>query len=271
MRILQLQSAEHDARVSTPCPDYTPNVKEDCLLMDGEELIGLYIANVNDYDLKLGAALHVANAELRSGRVPLNRLDRTSAIDLGCKTGKGLAALAKEGAAIQQVSAQLGSIPPNPRLRRVHPGYASTHTSATAKTFVKAMLGCAEKGMELLNQVAPTLHEQQLKAIEGVPEKWRFGKHFTSSISNFNGSVAYHRDTRNVIGSLNFIYCKRANSRGGCLNVPDYGATFEQPDNSLLIYPAWRNVHGVTPITTHENGGYRNTLIFYSLDYFLND
>ena len=55
---------------------------------------------------------------------------------------------------------------------------------------------------------------------------------------------------------------------GGCLNVPDYNATFEQADNSMLVYPAWRNVHGVTPIKPIAEGGYRNSLIFYPLKAF---
>jgi len=50
--------------------------------------------------------------------------------------------------------------------------------------------------------------------------------------------------------------------------VPDYGATFEQADNSMLVYPAWRNVHGVTPIIPTSDDGYRNSLIFYPLKAF---
>lgn len=39
-------------------------------------------------------------------------------------------------------------------------------------------------------------------------------------------------------------------------------------DNSMLVYPAWRNVHGVTPIVPTREGGYRNSLVFYSLKAF---
>jgi len=38
----------------------------------------------------------------------------------------------------------------------------------------------------------------------------------------------------------------------------------------MLVYPAWRNVHGVTPITATHDGGYRNSLVFYPLKAFLN-
>jgi hypothetical protein len=38
----------------------------------------------------------------------------------------------------------------------------------------------------------------------------------------------------------------------------------------MLYYPAWRNVHGVTPIVPLHEGGYRNTLVFYPLANFPN-
>ena len=50
--------------------------------------------------------------------------------------------------------------------------------------------------------------------------------------------------------------------------VPDYNATMDSCDNSMLVYPAWRNVHGVTPIVPLKEGGYRNSLVFYPLKAF---
>ena len=91
---------------------------------------------------------------------------------------------------------------------------------------------------------------------------------FTSSISNYNISAPFHRDTGNIKNTVNIILTKRNNANGGCLNVPDYNATFEQADNSMLVYPAWRNVHGVTPIKPIAENGYRNSLIFYPLKAF---
>ena len=41
-------------------------------------------------------------------------------------------------------------------------------------------------------------------------------------------------------------------------------------DESLLVYPAWRNLHGVTKIIQHNKEAYRNSLIFYTLKYFNN-
>jgi hypothetical protein len=79
-----------------------------------------------------------------------------------------------------------------------------------------------------------------------------------------------HRDTGNIVGACNVIICKKHNSKGGDLYVPDYGAVFGQRDNSVLVYPAWRNLHGVTPIIPTHDGGYRNSHILYPLKAFVN-
>ena len=73
-----------------------------------------------------------------------------------------------------------------------------------------------------------------------------------------------------MVGAVNVILTKRNNSSGGSLNVPDYNVTFEQADNSMLVYPAWKNIHGVTPIIKTSEYGYRNSLIFYPLKAFVN-
>ena len=123
--------------------------------------------------------------------------------------------------------------------------------------------------MALVNRYIPTVYSQHMEALEqSCTLKWRFADYFTSTISNCNISAPVHRDNANIKGAVNVIIVKRRNSRGGGLHVPDYGATFEQPDNSLLVYPAWRNKHGVTPIIPTHRGGYRNSHIWYALKAF---
>jgi len=81
-----------------------------------------------------------------------------------------------------------------------------------------------------------------------VPEKYRFGRLFTSSISNFNIAAPFHRDAGNLVGCVNVIIAKKKDASGGNTTVPDYNLTVDSSDNSMLVYPAWKNVHGVTPI-----------------------
>lgn len=90
----------------------------------------------------------------------------------------------------------------------------------------------------------------------------------TSSISNFNIAARVHRDNANLQGTCNIIYNKKKNTSGGDLFLPDYNAVIESADNSIIVYPAWRNSHGVTPIKPTRRIHHRNTLVFYSLAYF---
>jgi hypothetical protein len=130
------------------------------------------------------------------------------------------------------------------------------------------MLLLAKESEMLIKEILPKQYEHQIELFKEVPDKWKFGNLFTSSISNYNISAPFHRDAANIVGAVNVIICKKFNSKGGDLHVPDYNATIGQVDNSILVYPARRNMHGVTPIIpTHENG-YRNSLVFYPLKAF---
>ena len=271
MHTLEVTPKQHDKEMGMDCPFIEPNITDDCLISENGKVIGFYISDVGKYDDKLTTLLNIANKEFRSKRVPKQHLDRIQAIEAANKAGIPLSKFRQMDGSVSQYSTILGAVPKNPRLRRMFNGYSSVHSYDEAKTFVKAMMGASIIGMTLIKKLAPELHEQQLEAVKGVNDRWTFGKHFTSSISNYNISAPFHRDTRNIVNSLNIIYTKRANSEGGCLHVPEYNATFEQPDNSMLVYPAWKNMHGVTPIKEHANGGYRNSLIFYSLKAFIDD
>jgi hypothetical protein len=167
------------------------------------------------------------------------------------------------------MSAILGSIPPKPHMRRPYPTISSVHENKKSQTFIKAMLLLAKESELLIKEILPKQYDQQIELFKNVSEKWRFGNLFTSSISNYNISAPFHRDTGNIVGAVNVIICKQKNAKGGDLHIPDYNATIGQVDNSILVYPAWRNVHGVTPIIPTFEGGYRNSLVFYPLKAFV--
>ena len=132
------------------------------------------------------------------------------------------------------------------------------------------MLMLAHESERIIQEIAPNIYEKQQAIFEAkVKPKWRFGNLFTSSISNYNISAPFHRDAGNIEGCVNVIIAKKMNAIGGNTTVPDYGATMDSCDNSMLVYPAWRNVHGVTPIIPTHEGGYRNSLVFYPLKAFV--
>jgi len=265
MERVQLNKIDKQVKIGEPTPYYEPNIKESCLLYDGDELVGFYIKDINEYNPKLTQLVTLANKEFRSPNVPKSEMSRGPQGNKKDKIER-----AKQGVKlVTQYSTILGSVPPKPHMRRPYPTISSVHNEKKAKPFIKAMLLAAVESEKLIQQIAPTLYNQQTEALSGVDPKWRFGNLFTSSISNFNISAAYHRDTGNIVNACNVIITKRENSTGGSLHVPDYDATFEQADNSMLVYPAWRNIHGVTPIIPIKEGGYRNSLIFYPLKAFV--
>lgn len=251
MKRIDLVKVEHSVKVGDECDYIEPNVVEDSLFYDNDELVGFFIRNVKTHSENLYKLINIADAELRSERVPKQMMKRTSGV--------------------MQYSTILGAVPPKPHMRRPYPTISSIHLSQTAKPFVKAMSLAAKESEKILKKLAPNIYDRQLEIFKKVPGKWKFGNMFTSSISNYNIAAPYHRDVANLVGCVNVIICKRQNSKGGCTTIPDYGVTVDSCDNSMLVYPAWRNVHGVTPIIPLAEGGYRNTLVFYPLKAFLDD
>ena len=253
MKRLDLIQVEHSTKVGDLCPAFEPNVTEDCMLYVDGEPVGFYISKMPEKMCKLA---DLANVELSSKNVPKSMMGRSA----GQRD--------ESVNVVQQYSTILGSVPPRPHNRRPYPTISSVHGNKKSQTFIKAMLLLAKESEQLIAELLPEQHAKQVALFKDVPAKWRFGNLFTSSISNYNISAPFHRDTENIVGAVNVIICKKHNSKGGDLHLPDYSATIGQQDNSILVYPAWRNVHGVTPIVPTHEGGYRNSLIFYPLKAF---
>jgi hypothetical protein len=263
MKRIDLIQVEHSVKIGDKCPAFEPNVTEDCIFYVDGEPIGFFMQKMPEKACKLA---DLADKEFRSKAVPKTYLDRMETIVLS-KQGMKRSEARKVG--VSQMSVILGSVPPKPVMRRPYPTRSSVHSVKSAQTFIKAMLLLAKESEKLIAEIIPEQYQRQKELFEQVPDEWKFGNLFTSSISNYNISAPFHRDNGNIVGAVNVIICKKHNSKGGDLHIPDYGATIGQQDNSILVYPAWRNVHGVTPIEPTYEGGYRNSLIFYPLKAFL--
>tara|TARA_R110000803_G_scaffold32665_1_gene71824 strand:+ start:693 stop:1487 length:795 start_codon:yes stop_codon:yes gene_type:complete len=261
MKRIDLIEVKHETKIGQKCPYIEANITEDSIFyLDGEP-VGFYMTQMTD---KMCQLADIANKEFNSKNVPKTEMSRGPQ---GSKKDK--AQRAKDNIElVTQMSAILGGIPPKPHMRRPYPTISSVHSVNSAQTFIKAMLMLAKESEQLIKEIMPKQYEAQTKLFEDVDKKWRFGNLFTSSISNYNISAPFHRDTGNIKGAVNVIICKRSNSKGGDLHVPDYDLTIGQQDNSILVYPAWKNIHGVTPIIPTHQGGYRNSLIFYPLKAF---
>lgn len=263
MKRIDLIKLEHNTKIGDKCPYIQPNITEDCIFYDNGEAIGFYLTKMPEKMCKLA---DLANAEFRSKNVPKSLLERSDVFSKVYK--EGMTRKQAKNTGTIQMSSIIGSIPPKPHMMRPYASISSVHSEKKAQTFIKAMLLLAKESEQLIKELLPKQYEQQIELFKGVDEKWRFGNLFTSSISNFNISAPFHRDTGNIVGAVNVIICKKFNSKGGDLHIPDYNATIGQQDNSILVYPAWKNVHGVTPIIPTFENGYRNSLIFYPLKAF---
>lgn len=255
MKTLELKQAQHQVKVGDVCGDIEPNITEDTLFVDQGVAVGFYLKELTG---RIKELANVANAELLSERVPKSEMRRSS----------GLRDTEFE---VKQYSTIIGSCPPKPHMKRPYPAISSVHQVKSAQVFIKAMLLLCKEAENLVSQFVPEIYSAQKKIIEDkVPPQFRFGTLFTSSISNFNIPAPFHRDAGNLENCVNVIIAKKVNARGGNTTVPDYDLTVDSRDNSMLVYPAWRNVHGVTPIRPTAENGYRNSLVFYPLKAFNN-
>jgi hypothetical protein len=259
MKTIDLIQQQHNVQIGDICGHIEPNITEDTIFMHEGEPVGFYIKQIQG---KLRQYIEIANAELLSDRVPKSVMDRKRPLGED-DNGK------RQYLVVSQYSTIIGSCPPKPHMRRPYPSMSSVHQVKSAQTFIKAMLLACKEAEDVVREITPNIFERQKNIIEtNIPAKWRFGRLFTSSISNFNIPAPFHRDAGNLEGCVNVIIAKKENATGGNTTVPDYAATMDSSDNSMLVYPAWRNVHGVTPIVPTKEGGYRNSLVFYPLKAF---
>lgn len=85
---------------------------------------------------------------------------------------------------------------------------------------------------------------------------------FNSTITCYNMHASYHTDPEKI--GYNATIVLRSNTKGGYITIPSIDTHFEMAHASLLIFPASKLMHGVTPIETITKGeGYRNSIIFY--------
>tara|TARA_R110002153_G_scaffold262814_1_gene423850 strand:- start:293 stop:1042 length:750 start_codon:yes stop_codon:yes gene_type:complete len=246
MKIVELEQVQHEIKIGQECPTIIPNIKEDCIFMEKGVAVGFFLNKMPDKAAKLA---ELADFELRGKNVPKSSMKRSSGVE--------------------QFSCIIGSIPPKPHMRRPYPAISSVHGHKSAKTFIKSMIMLGKESEQIIKDILPAQYEEQMQIFSEMDDKWKLGNMFTSSISNYNISAPFHRDTGNIKNTVNVIITKRKNSTGGNLHIPDYNATVDQCDGSMLVYPAWRNVHGVTPIHATHDGGYRNSLVFYPLKAFM--
>ena len=254
MQEVILEKREYDYKMGDTCPFFKANITESSIfILDGKPL-GFYLEELPE---KIQQLLTIADEEFRSDRVEKNSLNR----------GTKQQAEARGEVWVEQFSAMLGGTPSKEHFKRFYKGISRATHHKKSELFAQSMYALASECESIVRQYLPEQYEYQSNWIqENVDEPYRIGTMFTSSISNFNIAAPFHQDKANLAKSTNVILTRRKDSLGGCLTVPEYGATIEQADMSMLVYPAVSNMHGVTPIVARKKGGYRNSFVFYALN-----
>ena len=247
-----LKPVQSPLKMGDDCPDIKPNITESCIIADTDgSHVGLFLKELPKDLINL---ITIADQELRSDRVKKTTMERV------VPDGPGKWIRRK------QYSAILGSCAPRPHLRMPYPRRSQLHLEKSAATFIKAMLKAGPLAMGLVNHYIPSVYQHHNTVINNrLPQKWRFAKLFSSTISNCNIAAPIHQDNANIKGAINIILTKRQNSTGGNLHVPDFGATFDQSNNSLLVYPAYRNRHGRYPYHPYSPRRLQETHMFGTL------
>jgi len=254
MKKIELKKKYQDPKTGSNCTDLNPTINQSCIFtVDGQD-IGFYIHNVHEISDKLANLVKLVDYEFLSDRVPKTMMARA--------TGKNR---------IQQYSTILGGIPPKPAFKRNYVSMSSVHNYESATNFIKAMILLLRESCKIYEKILPEMYQQQQDYFDSnVEKKWHFGGcPFTSTISNFDIAAPYHIDKRNIKNTCNIIFNRKINAIGGDLSVPAYGHVIESADLSMIVYPAWRDMHGVTPIKKLQKNGYRNSHIFYPLQAFV--
>lgn len=258
MKIIELQKTTHSYKRNMEVKTLTPNITESTLFLDTEgNKIGFYLRELPEAIKDLA---DFCNKELKSKNVPKSEMTRRRPLGTKDKCGNW------EYDTVFQHSTIIGAVPAKPHQRRNYNSISSVHGTKTAQEFIKGMLLLCRESELLIKELMPEQFNRQKNIIEkNVLPKFRLGNLFTSSISNYNISANYHQDNKNLKNTVNVIFSKKHNAEGGNLHVPDYDLCFDNIDNSVIVYPAWANLHGVTPIIPVKKGGYRNSLVFYPL------
>lgn len=117
-----------------------------------------------------------------------------------------------------------------------------------------------------LDKIDPGLYTAGAAATQVVAADWKLGTdtYWTSGVINQSASLPYHRDGFNF-QAWSAMPVFRRHMRGGYLSIPEYGAVLPCRDRWAVFFPGWQLVHGVTPMRRSAPGGYRYSVVYYSL------
>ena len=121
---------------------------------------------------------------------------------------------------------------------------------------------------EYYEKYFPETYDLHKKTVdERILPDWKIGDTpFTSGIVNKNNALKYHYDTGNFKGILSNMVVLKKGVNGGHLVVPELNIALDCADNTLVIFNGQDLIHGVSPIEYEDEGAYRYSVVYYSLE-----
>lgn len=124
----------------------------------------------------------------------------------------------------------------------------------------------ADRLSKMMRQIAPEVYEADKVETGAVSDEWRISEDslWTSGVINKTSTLPYHYDGNNfdMWSAMPII---RRGTRGGALNIYEYGVTIDCRDGWVVFFPGYRLLHGVTPIAHVAKDAYRYTVVYYCL------
>lgn len=141
-----------------------------------------------------------------------------------------------------------------------------TRLSVDSPSLARSLIQGASYFSQILETHNPDVFTFQKQWIHDniLPEWVLPGGVFTSGIVNKNNPLDYHYDGGNLKGSWSAMVVFKNKSKGGHLSLPRFGVSLDMADSTLVLFSGSTVLHGVTPISTEEDG-YRYSIVWYPL------
>ena len=154
-----------------------------------------------------------------------------------------------------------------PRLERRQRAFCNQTSLAKDNPKAEGMLrSLASRISKKYFSIAPEIYKNHKELLKKVIDEWQMpGSLFTSGIVNKNNPLAYHFDSGNFKEVLSCMLVLREDMDGGWLCVPEINARFLLKNDSLFMFDGQKILHGVSPMNSTSNKGYRFSIVYYSL------
>lgn len=127
------------------------------------------------------------------------------------------------------------------------------------------IVGAAPVLSQMLAEANPAVTQAAAEAAARIRPEWRMaGTQWTSGVLNQTSALPYHTDANNA-PAWNAMVVLRRGTRGGYFHIPAYGLTLPCRDGDVCFFPAYRVLHGVTPIRKVDTDGYRYSAVYYTV------